>query len=95
MALPTMTTIRPDLGGRRAAVAGRFVHRLPHLHRPPADPPKSRTSTCRCLYAQPTTRVTAGDVAQAHRLADALAAYIDGLDKHVTASATSAEGVAA
>jgi hypothetical protein len=40
--------------------------------------------------------VTAADVAQAHRLADALATYIAELDKHVTtATGTSAEGVAA
>src|SRR5262249_3471419 len=38
--------------------------------------------------------VAADDVAQAHRLADALAAYIAELDKHVTAPAKS-EGVAA
>ena len=40
-------------------------------------------------------QVTAEDVAQAHRLADALATYIAELDKHVTTSGTSAEGVAA
>jgi hypothetical protein len=38
--------------------------------------------------------VTADDVAQAHRLADALARYIAELDKHVTAPGKS-EGVAA
>ena len=38
--------------------------------------------------------VTADDVAQAHRLADALARYIAVLDKHVTAPGKS-EGVAA
>jgi hypothetical protein len=38
--------------------------------------------------------VTADDVAQAHRLADALARYIAELDKHVTDPAKS-EGVAA
>ena len=39
-------------------------------------------------------QVTAEDVAQAHRLADALATYIAELDKHVTAPGES-EGVAA
>jgi hypothetical protein len=38
--------------------------------------------------------VTAEDLAQAHRLADALAAYIADLDKHVT-NPGPAEGVAA
>lgn len=40
-------------------------------------------------------RVTADNVAQAHRLADAVAAYIADLDKHVTAPGTGTEGVAA
>src|SRR5215475_7455053 len=39
--------------------------------------------------------VSADDVAQAHRLADALAAYIAELDKHVTATRDKSEGVAA
>jgi hypothetical protein len=40
--------------------------------------------------------VTADDLAQAHRLAGALAAYITGLEAHVTTpTGTSAEGVAA
>jgi hypothetical protein len=39
--------------------------------------------------------VTAEDVAQAHRLADALAAYIAELDKHVTTTPDKSEGVAA
>jgi len=39
-------------------------------------------------------KVTADDVAQAHRLADALAQYIAELETHVTTSG-SAEGVAA
>ena len=38
---------------------------------------------------------TPDDVAQAHRLADALAAYIAELEPHVTTPSTSAEGVAA
>jgi len=39
--------------------------------------------------------VTPEDVAQAHRFADALAAYIAELDKHVTTPSGSTEGVAA
>jgi hypothetical protein len=39
--------------------------------------------------------VTADDLAQAHRLADALAAYIAELETHVTRPGMSAEGVAA
>ena len=39
--------------------------------------------------------VTADDVAQAHRLADALAAYIAELDKHVTTTSGKSEDVAA
>ena len=39
--------------------------------------------------------VTAYDVAQAHRLADALAAYIADLETHITATPGKSEGVAA
>lgn len=39
--------------------------------------------------------VTAEDVAQAHRLADALAAYIAELDKHVTTTPGKSKDVAA
>jgi len=39
--------------------------------------------------------VTAEDVAQAHRLADALGRYIGELDKHVTTTPDKSEGVAA
>jgi hypothetical protein len=38
--------------------------------------------------------VTADDVAQAHRLADALAAYIADLDRHVTAPGKSGDAAA-
>ena len=47
------------------------------------------------IAAHDPKHVTAADVAQAHRLADALAGYIAELDKHAAASGTSAEGVAA
>ena len=40
-------------------------------------------------------RVTADDVAQAHRLAEALARYIADLETHVTAPDGTAEGAAA
>ena len=46
------------------------------------------------ISAPDPKRVTADDVAQAHRLADALAQYVAGLETHVTTSGT-AEGVAA
>src|SRR5262249_32776846 len=46
------------------------------------------------VSARDPKHVTADDVAQAHRLADALARYIAELEKHVTAPGES-EGVAA
>jgi hypothetical protein len=47
------------------------------------------------IAAHDPKHVTADDVAQAHRLADALAAYIAELETHVTTPTSSAEGVAA
>ena len=47
------------------------------------------------VSARDPKHVTADDVAQAHRLADALGAYIAELDKHATNPGETAEGVAA
>ena len=47
------------------------------------------------VSARDPKHVTADDVAQAHRLADALARYIANLETHVTTSPGAGEGVAA
>jgi hypothetical protein len=47
------------------------------------------------VSARDPKHVTADDVAQAHRLADALARYIANLETHVTTSPGECEGVAA
>jgi hypothetical protein len=99
MALPTVTSIRlyPN-GGIRVDAALRlsgdsFIACHVYTDNPPIltfeDEHVSVT-----VSARDPKHVTADDVAQAHRLADALAAYIAELETHVTAPGKS-EGVAA
>ena len=100
MALPTVTSIRfyPN-GPIRVDAALRltgdsFIACHIYTDNPPIlsfeDEHVSVT-----VSARDPKHVTADDVAQAHRLADALAAYIAELDKHVATAPGESEGVAA
>jgi len=99
MALPTVTSIRLyPKGGIRVDAALRltgdsFIACHIYTDNPPILSFEDEHVSVSVSPAD-LTHVTADDVAQAHRLADALDAYIDELDKHVTASGKS-EGVAA
>jgi hypothetical protein len=99
MALPTVTSIRLyPKGGIRVDAALRLTSDswiACHIYtdNPPILSFEDEHVSVSISPADPK-HVTAEDVAQAHRLADALAAYIAELDKHVTAPGKS-EGVAA
>ena len=100
MALPTMTTIRlgpkgPIRVGAELRLSGdSFIACHSYTDRPPILQVEDEHVSVSVSAPDPR-HVTADDVAQAHRLADALAAYIAELETHVTAPGTSAEGVAA
>ena len=99
MALPTMTTIRlgpkgPIRVGAELRLTGdSFIACHIYTDHPPILSVEDEHVSVSISPADPT-HVTAEDVAQAHRLADALARYIVELDKHVTDPGKS-EGVAA
>jgi hypothetical protein len=100
MALPTVTSIRLyPKGGIRVDAALRlsgdsFIACHTYTDNPPIlsfeDEHVSVT-----VAARDPKHVTADDVAQAHRLADALAAYIADLETHVATTPGKSEGVAA
>ena len=100
MALPTVTSIRLyPKGGIRVDAALRltgdsFITCCIYTDDPPIlhfeDEHVSVT-----VSARDPKHVTADDVAQAHRLADALARYIADLDTRVTTTPGKSEGVAA
>jgi hypothetical protein len=100
MALPTVTSIRLyPKGAIRVDAALRltgdsFITCCIYTDAPPIlhfeDEHVSVT-----VSARDPKHVTADDVAQAHRLADALAAYIADLETHVTTTPGKSEGVAA
>jgi len=100
MALPTTTSIRVyPKGGIQVDAALRlsddsFITCCIYTDAPPILHLEDAHVSVSVSPPDPK-RVTADDVALAHRLADAVAAYIADLDKHVTAPATSAKGVAA
>ena len=100
MALPTMTTIRlgpkgPIRVGAELRLTGdSFIACHAYTDHPPILQVEDEHVSVSISPRDPR-HVTADDVAQAHRLADALAAYIAELETHVTAPGTSAEGVAA
>jgi hypothetical protein len=100
MALPTVTSIRLyPKGAVRVDAALRltgdsFIACHIYTDNPPILSVEDEHVSV-SIHVPDPKRVTADDVAQAHRLADALAQYIGELDKHVTAPGTSAEGVAA
>ena len=89
MALPTVTSIRLyPKGGIRVDAALRLTGDswiACHIYtdNPPILSFEDEHVSVSISPAEPT-HVTAEDVAQAHRLADALARYIAELDKHVT-----------
>jgi len=100
MALPTVTSIRLyPKGGIRVDAALRLTGDswiACHIYtdNPPILSFEDEHVSVSISPADPK-HVTAEDVAQAHRLADALGRYIAELDKHVTAPGKSTEGVAA
>ena len=100
MALPTVTSIRLyPKGGIRVDAALRltgdsFIACHIYTDNPPILVFEDEHVSVTVSPSDPK-KVTADDVAQAHRLADALAAYITELDKHITTPGTSTEGVAA
>jgi len=99
MALPTMTTIRlgpkgPIRVGAELRLSGdSFIACHIYTDHPPILQVEDEHVSVTISVPDPK-RVTADDVTQAHRLADALAAYIAELKTHVTAPG-STEGVAA
>jgi hypothetical protein len=100
MALPTVTTIRLGPKGpiRVGAELRLSVDSFIACHRYTDHPPILQVEdehVSVSISTREPRHVTAEDVAQAHRLADALADYIAELESHVTAPGTSAEGVAA
>jgi hypothetical protein len=100
MALPTVTSIRLyPKGGIRVDAALRltgdsFIACHTYTGNPPILSFEDEHVSVSVSPSDPK-KVTADDVAQAHRLADALAAYIAELETHVTTPSGSAEGVAA
>ena len=100
MALPTVTSIRLyPKGGIRVDAALRLTGDswiACHIYtdNPPILSFEDEHVSVSISPAEPT-HVTAEDVAQAHRLADALARYIAELETHAAAPGTSAEGAAA
>ena len=99
MALPTVTTIRlgpkgPIRVGAELRLSGdSFIACHIYTDHPPILSFEDEHVSVSISPADPQ-HVTAEDVAQAHRLADALAAYLAELDKHVTDPGKS-KGVAA
>ena len=99
MALPTMTMIRlgpkgPIRVGAELRLTGdSFIACHIYTDHPPILSVEDEHVSVSISPADPT-HVTAEDVAQAHRLADALAAYLGELETHVAAPGNS-EGVAA
>ena len=100
MALPTVTTIRlgpkgPIRVGAELRLSGdSFI--ACHIysdHSPILQVEDEHVSVS--ISSRDPRHVTADDVAQAHRLADALAAYIAELETCVTTPSGTAEGVAA
>ena len=100
MALATMTTIRlgpkgPIRVGAELRLTGdSFIACHAYTDHPPILQVEDEHVSLSISVPDPK-RVTADDVAQAHRLADALAQYIAELDKHVTTTPDKSEGVAA
>jgi|SRR6516165_2416920 hypothetical protein len=100
MALPTVTTIRlgpkgPIRVGAELRLTGdSFIACHIYTDHPPILHFEDEHVSVSVSPRDPQ-HVTADDVAQAHRLADALAAYIAELETHVTEPGTSTEGVAA
>ena len=99
MGLPTVTSIRLyPKGGIRVDAALRltgdsFIACHIYTDNPPILHVEDEHVSVSIFPSDPK-HVTAEDVAQAHRLADALAAYVAELETHVTAPGKS-EGVAA
>ena len=100
MALPTVTSIRLyPKGAIRVDAALRltgdsFIACHIYTDNPPILSFEDEHVSVSISASDPR-HVTAEDVAQAHRLADALAAYIAELDKHVATPGTTRAGVAA
>jgi len=99
MALSTVTTIRlgpkgPIRVGAELRLSGdSFIACHTYTDHPPILQVEDEHLSV-SVSARDPRHVTADDVAQAHRLVDALAAYIAELETHVTTSGKS-EGVAA
>jgi len=99
MALPTMTTIRlgpkgPIRVGAELRVSGdSFIACHSYTDHPPILQVEDEHVSV-SISSRAPNHVTADDVAQAHRLADALAVYVAELETCVTAPG-STEGVAA
>jgi hypothetical protein len=100
MALPTVTTIRlgpkgPIRVGAELRLSGdSFIACHIYTDHPPILQVEDEHVSVSISPRDPT-HVTADDLAQAHRLADALAQYIAELESHATTPSGSAEGVAA
>jgi hypothetical protein len=101
MALPTVTTIRlgpkgPIRVGAELRLSGdSFIACHAYTGHPPVLQVEDEHVSVSISPSDPQ-HVTADDVAQAHRLADALAAYIAELETHATTTpGKSTEGVAA
>ena len=100
MALPTVTTIRlgpkgPIRVGAELRLSGdSFITCHTYTDHPPILQAEDEHVSVSVSPRDPR-HVTADDVAQAHRLADALAQYIAELGTHVTTPDTTADGVAA
>jgi hypothetical protein len=100
MALPTVATIRlnpkgPLRVGAELRLSGdSFIACHTYTDHPPILQVEDEHVSVSVSVPDPKT-VTADDLAQAHRLADALAQYIAELEAHVTTPGTSADGVAA
>ena len=99
MALPTVTTIRlgpkgPIRVGAELRLSGdSFITCHTYTDHPPILQVEDEHVSV-TISAHDPKKVTADDVVQAHRLADALACYIAELETHV-APASTAGGVAA
>jgi hypothetical protein len=100
MALPTVTTIRLSPHGPIRVSAelrltgDSFIACHTYTDHPPILQVEDEHVSVAIHVPDPKT-VTADDLAQAHRLAEALAQYIAELEARVTTPGTSAEGVAA
>jgi hypothetical protein len=100
MILPTVSTIRLNptgtirIGAELRLTRDSFIACHIYTDHPPILQVEDEHVSVSFSPPDPE-HVTADDVAQAHRLADALAEYIADLDKHVTTPGETAEGVAA